>query len=201
MVDTYGNMPGDLLNFGFLLLNPARLMLDKYVGFFENIDDKVFVENFIRMEKWIFDSPDVPGETFRQFIKDCYQKNLLIQSKMEIGGQTGGSEEPHHAAAQHLRSIRPSGSAEACELLTSRVGSTGHRRPVPGNRPYRDLRELQMPEGTCSQIAGWLLARDGNEGEAAAPHTVKDEPKPEAEPKSRTASTKKKSRKLREDGS
>ena len=82
-MDTYGNMPGDMMNIGFLLLNPARLMIDKYVGFFENMDNKAFVENFVRMEKWIFDSPDVPGETFRQFIKDCYQKNLLIQSKME----------------------------------------------------------------------------------------------------------------------
>lgn len=87
MINTFGNMPGDLMNFGFLLLNPARLMIDKYVGFLENMDNKAFVENFIRMEKWIFDSPDVPGETFRQFVKDCYQKNLLIQSKMEIGGK------------------------------------------------------------------------------------------------------------------
>ncbi|MBR9982828.1 MAG: alpha/beta fold hydrolase, partial [Desulfatitalea sp.] len=75
MVDSFGNMPGDFLNLGFLMLNPARLMIDKYVGFMEHMDNKPFVENFIRMEKWIFDSPDVPGETFRQFIKDCYQKN------------------------------------------------------------------------------------------------------------------------------
>ena len=88
VVETYGNLPGILhCNRGFLLLNPARLMIDKYVGFFENMDDKSFVENFVRMEKWIFDSPDVPGETFRQFVKDCYQNNLLIQSKMELGGE------------------------------------------------------------------------------------------------------------------
>jgi len=87
MIDTYGNMPGDIMNFGFLLLNPARLMIDKYVGFIENMDDKAFVENFIRMEKWIFDSPDVPGETFRQFVKDCYQKNLLIKSQLMVGGK------------------------------------------------------------------------------------------------------------------
>jgi polyhydroxyalkanoate synthase subunit PhaC len=86
-IATFGNMPGDLMNFGFLLLNPARLMIDKYVGFLENMDDKVFVENFIRMEKWIFDSPDVPGETFRQFVQDCYQKNLLIKNKLVVGGK------------------------------------------------------------------------------------------------------------------
>ena len=87
MISTYGNMPGDLMNFGFLLLNPARLMIDKYVGFINHMDSKDFVENFVRMEKWIFDSPDVPGETFKQFVRDGYQKNLLIQGKMEVGGQ------------------------------------------------------------------------------------------------------------------
>jgi polyhydroxyalkanoate synthase subunit PhaC len=74
LVNSFGNMPGDFMNLGFLLLNPARLIIDKYVGFWENVDDKSFVENFIRMEKWIFDSPDVPGETFREFIVDFYQK-------------------------------------------------------------------------------------------------------------------------------
>ncbi len=87
MVETYGNLPGDLLNFGFLLMNPSRLMIDKYVGFMENMHNKEFVENFIRMEKWIFDSPDVPGETFRQFVNDCYHKNLFIQNKMKLGDQ------------------------------------------------------------------------------------------------------------------
>jgi polyhydroxyalkanoate synthase subunit PhaC len=33
MVDAFGNIPGDLMNYIFLLLNPARLMIDKYVGF------------------------------------------------------------------------------------------------------------------------------------------------------------------------
>ena len=87
VVDTFGNLSADVMNFGFLLLNPARLMIDKYVGFMENVDNKQFVENFVRMDKWIFDSPDLPGEVFRQFIKDCYQGNKLIQSKLEVGGQ------------------------------------------------------------------------------------------------------------------
>jgi polyhydroxyalkanoate synthase len=86
MIEAYGNMQGDRLNMCFLLLNPARLVIDKYIGFFENMDNKEFIENFVRMEKWIFDSPDVPGETIRQFVKDCYQKNLLIQSRMVVGG-------------------------------------------------------------------------------------------------------------------
>ena len=123
IVDTYGNIPGDMMNLGFLLLNPARLMIDKYVGFLENMDNKKFVENFVRMEKWIFDSPDVPGETFRQFVQDCYQKNLLIQSKMEVGGHRVDLKKitmpllNYYGKYDHL--VPP----EACEFLTSKVGS------------------------------------------------------------------------------
>ena len=85
--DVYANMPGDVMNLGFLLLNPARLMIDKYIGLIQHIDDKDYVENFVRMEKWIFDSPDVPAATFKQFIVDFYKKNLLIQSKLIVDGK------------------------------------------------------------------------------------------------------------------
>jgi len=123
MVDTYGNMPGDLLNFLFLLLNPARLMIDKYVGFYENMHDKAFVENFIRMEKWIFDSPDVPGETFRQFIRDCYQQNLLIQSRMEVGGQRVDLKNLTMPLLNFYGKFDHLVPPEACEQLTLNVGS------------------------------------------------------------------------------
>lgn len=87
VVDTFGNVPGQFLNIGFLLLNPMRIALDKYVGFVENVEDEEFVKNFLRMEKWVNDSPDVAGEMYRQFIKDGYQKNLLVKNQMEIGGK------------------------------------------------------------------------------------------------------------------
>ena len=163
MVETFGNMPGDVMNLGFLLLNPARLMIDKYVGFLENVDNKTFVENFVRMEKWIFDSPDVPGETFRQFIKDCYQKNLLIQSKMELGGRRVDLKNitmpliNFYGQYDHL--VPPA----ACELLTSKVGSkdtqdiclqTGHIGIYVSSKFQKEF---------APKIAGWLKEREHEE--------------------------------------
>jgi polyhydroxyalkanoate synthase len=87
MVDTLGNIPGDFMNLGFLMLKPFQLILDKYVGFMESMDQKPIVENFLRMEKWIFDSPDQVGETFRKFIKDFYQDNKLVKGEFELGGR------------------------------------------------------------------------------------------------------------------
>jgi polyhydroxyalkanoate synthase len=160
MVDTFGNLPADFMNFGFLLLNPARLMIDKYVGFLENMDNKKFVENFIRMEKWIFDSPDVPGETFRQFLKDCYQKNLLIQNKMDVGGRRVDLRKitmpllNFYGKFDHL--VPPA----ACEMLTQKVGSrdtedicldTGHIGIYVSSKFQREF---------APKIAAWLKERD-----------------------------------------
>jgi len=169
MGESYGNMPGDLMNLGFLLLNPARLILDKYVGFYENMDDKDFVENFIRMEKWIFDSPDVPAATFHQFVTDCYRKNLLIQSKMELNGRRVDLKNitmpllNFYGQYDHL--VPP----EACELLTKAVGSkdtediclkTGHIGIYVSSKCQREF---------CPKIVKWLKEREGEPKADTAP--------------------------------
>jgi polyhydroxyalkanoate synthase len=160
IVEAYGNVPGDLLNVGFLLLNPARLVIDKYVSYFENIDKKEFIENFIRMEKWIFDSPDVPGETIRQFVEDCYQKNLLIQNRMELDGQRvdlGRITMPVlniYGKYDHL--VPP----EACEPLIEKLGgrdtenfcmNTGHIGIYVSSKCQSEL---------IPKIVRWLRERD-----------------------------------------
>ena len=84
-VDTLGNVPADLMNQCYLMLKPVRLNQQKYIGLVDILDDKVELENFLRMEKWIFDSPDQAGEAFRQFLKDFYQGNKLVKGSLRIG--------------------------------------------------------------------------------------------------------------------
>ncbi|MGB8425364.1 MAG: class III poly(R)-hydroxyalkanoic acid synthase subunit PhaC [Desulfobacterales bacterium] len=163
MVETFGNIPGDFLNFGFLMLNPARLMIDKYVGFLENMDNKNFVENFIRMEKWIFDSPDIPGETFRQFVKDGYQQNLLIQSKMRVGGRRVDLKQVSmpllniYGKYDHL--VPPA----ACEHLTGSVGSTDVEDVCLETGHIGIYVSSKYQKEFVPKIAGWLKDRDLSE--------------------------------------
>jgi polyhydroxyalkanoate synthase len=86
-VDTMGNIPGELLNWTFLSLKPFSLTGQKYVNMVDMLDDPEKVKNFLRMEKWIFDSPDQAGETFRQFIKDFYQNNGFIKGGVKLAGR------------------------------------------------------------------------------------------------------------------
>ncbi len=87
MVESFGGLiPGDFLNFGFDLLKPMNKMR-KYYGFNDVAKDKASLMNFLRMEKWVSDSPAQAGETYRKFIKDLYQQNKLAEGTFELGGQ------------------------------------------------------------------------------------------------------------------
>ncbi|MEZ4632521.1 MAG: class III poly(R)-hydroxyalkanoic acid synthase subunit PhaC [Deinococcales bacterium] len=85
MVDALGNVGGDFMNYGYLMLRPFSLGLGKYIGLPDIMGDKDKLTNFLRMERWIFDSPDQAGEAFRQFIKDMYQGNKLIKGQVRLG--------------------------------------------------------------------------------------------------------------------
>ncbi|SMD10529.1 polyhydroxyalkanoate synthase [Desulfocicer vacuolatum DSM 3385] len=177
LVSTGGNLAGDIMNMGFLLMNPARLMMDKYVGFMDNMANKTFVENFIRMEKWIFDSPDVPGETFKQFITDCYQQNLLIQSKMKLNGNVVDLKNISmpllniYAKFDHL--VPP----EAAKFLTARVGSqdvedlclnTGHIGIYVSSKYQKEF---------TPKIVNWLSQREKPQTEISHLSSLRNEEK------------------------
>ena len=86
LVEALGNVPGEMLNLTFLSLKPFRLTGQKYVDFVDMLDDPEKLRNFVRMEKWIFDSPDQAGEAFREFIKGFYQQNSLVKGELLLGG-------------------------------------------------------------------------------------------------------------------
>lgn len=173
LINTFGNVPGDIMNIGFLLLNPARLVIDKYVGFAEYMDNKDFVENFVRMEKWIFDSPDVPGETFRQLIEDCYKKNLFIQSKLHLDGKRVDLKNLTMPLLNFYGKFDHLVPPEACEQLTGAVGSkdvedvcidTGHIGIYVSSKAQKQF---------APKIIRWLKERDQEEIPAQQTKTMR----------------------------
>jgi polyhydroxyalkanoate synthase len=87
LVDVLGNVPGELLNWAFVSMKPLRLTGQKYLDMLNFLGDAEKTKTFLRMEKWIHDSPAQAGECFRQFAKDCYQQNKLVEGGMQIGGR------------------------------------------------------------------------------------------------------------------
>jgi polyhydroxyalkanoate synthase len=158
LVDTYGNVPGELLNVTFLSLMPFRLTLQKYLALVDGADDPRQLENFLRMERWIFDSPDQPGQLFREFVRTFFQENRLVRGGATVAGRPVDLRRLTlpvlnvYAAQDHLvppSASRPLGGLVGSRAYEEHVFDGGHIGI------YVSSRAAAVPDA----IAAWL-ARD-----------------------------------------
>lgn len=87
LVDTVGNIPPNLLNLAFNSVRPTNELLQA-INYWERATDPGFMQRFAAMQLWLNDPTPFPGEAFRKYIKDLYQRNLLLQGQFTIAGQT-----------------------------------------------------------------------------------------------------------------
>jgi polyhydroxyalkanoate synthase subunit PhaC len=87
MVDTLGNIPAETIDFGNKLLKPIANYFGPYVSLADRVENEEFVHNWSLMQKWVGDGVPFPGEAYRQWIGEFYQKNKLINDELYIRGQ------------------------------------------------------------------------------------------------------------------
>lgn len=85
VLNAFGNVPSTLLNEAFALRNPVEYS-HKYPHFFEKPRGLESMMEFLATETWLYDSPPVIGEIYREFVKYCYQQNQFIRNKMNVDG-------------------------------------------------------------------------------------------------------------------
>ncbi len=114
----------------------------------------------MRVEQWIFDSPDQAGAAFREFVLWFYQENRLVRSRLEIAGRKvdlrcPAAADPEPDRQDAITWCRPHASAALQRL----VGSTdftalefdlGHIGMYISARAQREV---------PAAIAGWLATR------------------------------------------
>ena len=155
------NVGGDALNGLFLRLKPYRLLVQKYVDLLPQLADAEALATFLRMERWIFDSPDLAGRALGQFARQFYRENRLVTGGLEIGGRAvalGNLRMPIlnvYARDDHL--VPPASS----RALAGLVGTRDYvEAAVPGGHIgiYVGSRSRIQVADT---IAVWLKARVG----------------------------------------
>jgi len=160
LVEGYnGLIPGEFLNQGFDMLKPM-MKVQKQQALMNSFDDADKLMNFLRMERWIAESPDQAGECYLQFMKDLYQQNKLIKNELEIGGKRVNLKHLTapllniYATEDHL--VPPAATIP----LNDHVGSTdkelysfkgGHIGVFVGGKSQKEL---------APAVTGWLLQRD-----------------------------------------
>jgi polyhydroxyalkanoate synthase len=85
LVDAYGGAPGSMVGFAFLMMNPVSNLTKYTIDLIDVMADHARLLSFLRMERWIADRPDHPGEVLRQWFKDLYQENKLIRNELVLG--------------------------------------------------------------------------------------------------------------------
>lgn len=107
-IEQYKEMYGSLIDTSFLMRNPfkhnfdslryalamqidtntinSNSILNSIQGNYQNIDFMQLLADIIRLRTWITNTPDLPGELFKQFVEYFYCKNTIItnQNKNEI---------------------------------------------------------------------------------------------------------------------
>jgi polyhydroxyalkanoate synthase len=155
-----GNLSGEALNSVFVSLMPFRLTQQKYVDLVQAGGDQSQLENFMRMEQWIFDSPDQAALALRQFIQWFYQENCLVNGTCSLAGRSVDLRRIVQpllnifAGKDHV--VPPSASVPLARLVGSQDYTAleidvGHIGMYVSARAQREV---------PSKIAAWLRERE-----------------------------------------
>lgn len=87
VVETLGVIPPEMIDFGNKLIKPMANTYGPFVSLVDRADNEKFVKSFKLLQKWLNDGIPFPGEAYRQWIRDFYQKNKLIKGELVVRGQ------------------------------------------------------------------------------------------------------------------
>ena len=158
LIEANGNLPGELMSYVFSMMTPVNSLTKYNLGLFDVMDDKNKLLNFLRMEKWLADRPDHPGEAAKQWLKDLYQDNKLVHGKFQVNGQVVDLAKITmpvlNIFAQEDHIIPPKSS----QALGPRIGTKDYTElPLPGG--HVGVFVSGKSQGILGKtIYGWLKA-------------------------------------------
>jgi polyhydroxyalkanoate synthase len=87
LVAATGNVPATGLNALFTSLKPFQLYGQRYLGMADIADNDQALTEFLKLERWMYDSPDQAGSAFLQFAREFYQHNRLLAGELSLAGR------------------------------------------------------------------------------------------------------------------
>jgi polyhydroxyalkanoate synthase len=131
VVDSLGNVPWPLLQATFLMLVPT-MTAHKLLYLYDRITDDDFRDHFLSLETWGNDNVSFPGECFRRYVKDLYQRNLLVAGELAIDGEPARLPDircPVLTVVAQGDHVVPEAAATALHELVGSTDRTLWRRP------------------------------------------------------------------------
>jgi polyhydroxyalkanoate synthase len=156
LVEEFAHIDGQILDLGFIMRNPFRYTFDKYVTMAKRYDDKEFIDMFVSVEKWLYDTPIVPEKLFKQIINECYKNNLLIKNRLKVNGERVNLPDVHvpllTIVAEKDDLVSPTSTLEVNNYVSSKEKKTVRS---PGGHVAlcisREAHKIMWPE-----VAEWI---------------------------------------------
>jgi polyhydroxyalkanoate synthase subunit PhaC len=87
IIDAFGNVPGEMIDYGAKALKPVENYIGSYLTLWDNLDNPRIVESWHAMNTWVTDLIPMAGATYKQLIQELYRENRLIEGRMLIRGE------------------------------------------------------------------------------------------------------------------
>jgi polyhydroxyalkanoate synthase len=87
LVDTLGNVPGELIRLWAKMLKPVENFMGSYINLLKMLEDRTAVRGWQAINRWVEDVIPFSGEAFRQFVKVYLRGNRLISGEHVIDGR------------------------------------------------------------------------------------------------------------------
>jgi polyhydroxyalkanoate synthase len=123
LVDTLGNVPGELIRHWAKLLKPMENFMGSYINMFKMLDDPDALYAWQAINRWVEDVIPFSGEAFRQFVNTYLRGNQLIMGQHSINGRSVDMSNINasllNIVAKFDHLVSPSQSESIMELVSS----------------------------------------------------------------------------------
>jgi len=86
-VEKLGNFPGTTLGWFLTMLKPEHTLWNKFKRFLHIKEDSDELVLTLKMEQWIHDTPDHPGQVLIDFAQDFYVNNSFMKKEYALGNE------------------------------------------------------------------------------------------------------------------
>ncbi len=158
LVDTLGNVPGELIFTGFEMLRPASRIAGQ-LQLWEKMWNEDHVKSFRMFERWSTDTLPLAGEYFRQTTKELIWENNLFKGELTLGGRRASlrniTSPILHVVAEHDHIVPYAAAKPLIEL----VGSTEKEEVVLKGGHISVVAGANAQKRLWPKLDSWLSVR------------------------------------------
>lgn len=169
VVEAFGNVPWPLMQASFHMLKPT-LNFAKMVAVLDRAEDDEFLDGFFAAERWGSDNVSFPGEAYRRYIEELYQRNALLAGTFTLSGQPARLETietPTMVVTFEHDHIVPHASAS---ILLDRIASTDKKQLHLNGGHVGAVVSPKAKDRLWSKLSEWFVAHEP--GQRAAIRSV-----------------------------